>query len=207
MKGNDQHIRINVNESNKIYKCQTRYRQIRVTSKSSFILVVFLVLLTSCATEPPVPLRVNLPSNPTVSQVLQAPDNYVGTKVRWGGVINKITNLKSTTEIEIISRELDKQARPASGDKTYGRFIARIPGFLEPSIFSPNREITVVGTISGTMTQPIGDYEYTYPVVDVETYHLWEPRAEQQPYYYGNWMYDPWYWGYPWYPWWYPYPY
>jgi outer membrane lipoprotein len=180
----------------------------RINRKKAYIIIAFFVLLTSCASQPPQPLRVNLPSNPTVAQVLQAPDNYKGTRVRWGGVINKITNLKSETEIEVISRGLDKQARPKVEDITYGRFIARIRGFLEPSIFAANREITVVGTISGTVTRPIDEFEYTYPVVDVEAYHLWEPQPAPGTYYnYNWWMYDPWYWGYPWYPWRYPYPY
>ena len=188
MNGNDQRMKINV------------FR------KTNIILAGFLALLTSCASQPPLSLRVDLPSNPSVAQVAQLPDNYIGTKVRWGGVIQKISNLKFETELEIISRNLDTQARPKLEDNTYGRFLARIPGFLEPSIFSPNREITIIGTIKAMVTRPVGEFEYTYPVVDVEVHHLWEPRPAPETVE-NWWMYDPWYWGYPWYPWWYPYPY
>jgi len=177
----------------------------RTLEKLFTILAGFILLLSSCAT-PPVSLRVELPTNPTVAQVLQAPDNYKGTRVRWGGVIYKITNLKSETELEIVSRNLDKQARPKEEDYTYGRFLADIPGFLEPSIFAPNREITVVGVVTGTVSRSIDEFDYNYPVINVETFHLWEPRPTPQPYDYW-WRYDPWYWGYPWYPWYYPYPY
>jgi outer membrane lipoprotein len=198
MNGNDHYRNF---ASNRI-----KNRRNNVFGRAYILLAVFFTLLTSCATQPPVPLRVNLTSNPTVAQVLKAPDHNVGTKVRWGGVIHKITNLKTETELEIISRDLDKKARPRVQDNTYGRFLARIPGFLEPSVFAPNREITVVGTVTGTLKRPIGEFEYTYPVVDVKTYHLWDARPVQEGY--DNWwMYDPWYWGYPWYPWWYPYPY
>lgn len=175
-------------------------------SKTYIILAGFLLLLNSCAVQPPLPIRVNLPTNPTLAQVLQTPDTFKDTKVRWGGVIHKIVNLKSDTELEIISRDLDEQARPKVEDKTYGRFLANIHGFVEPSIFAPGREITVVGTVRGTVNRPIDEYEYNYPVVDVDSYQLWDQRSTQQGYDYWY-RYDPWYWGYPWYPWWYPYPY
>lgn len=165
-------------------------------------------LLTSfvsgCATQPPVPLRVDLPTNVSILQVIQAPDNYQGTEVRWGGVIEKITNLKNETELEVIGKTLDKSARPILDANSPGRFLVRVQGFLEPTEFAIDREVTVVGKLSGSETRPIGEFEYRYPIVTAESYHLWGERIEPA-YYYDPWFYDPWYWGYPRYPWWYYY--
>jgi outer membrane lipoprotein len=170
----------------------------------TFVAGLLIVFITGCATQPPVPLRVDLPSQPQLSQVVQSPDQYKGVTVRWGGVITNISNLKTYTQLEVVAKALDKSARPIVDDGSAGRFLVRVEGFLEPTEFTENREITVVGLISGSVKRPIGEFEYTYPVVDARTFYLWDERVEPQ-YYYDPWFYDPWYWGYPRYPWWYYY--
>ena len=170
------------------------------------VVASLLVLLAAgCASQPPAPIRVDLPTDLQIGQVLQAPDNYQGSKVRWGGVIANITNLKSETELEVVAKPLDKSARPVIDSKSSGRFLVRISGFLEPTEFTANREITVVGQVSGAEARPIGEFNYTYPLIQADSYHLWEGRVEPVYYYYDPWFYDPWYWGYPRYPWWYYY--
>ncbi|WP_455209929.1 Slp family lipoprotein [Kaarinaea lacus] len=166
---------------------------------------VLVLLVSACASQPPVSIRVDLPTDLQIARVVQAPDNYRGSKVRWGGVIENVTNLQSETELEVIGKPLDKSARPVMDSKSSGRFLVRVSGFLEPTEFAANREITVVGKVSDSETRPIGEFEYTYPIVQAESYHLWEERVEPKYYYYDPWFYDPWYWGYPRYPWWYYY--
>ena len=163
-----------------------------------------VVLFAGCATQPPASLRVEAPVTLRVVQVAQSPEIYQGKKVRWGGVIYKTINLKTETEIEVIAKELDKSARPKVDDQSAGRFMVRVHGFLEPSIYAPNREITVVGVVAGRTSGLIGEFEYQYPIIKAESYYLWEERPDQD-YYDRYWMYDPWYWGPPWYPWWYYY--
>lgn len=166
---------------------------------------VFVLLVGGCASQPPIPLRIDLPANPRISQVVQAPEKYQGVKVRWGGIIKNITNLKSETELEVIGKNLDKHARPIMDSKSTGRFLVRVKGFLEPTEFAVNRGITVVGVVSGSVTRPIGEFDYQYPLVQGEVYYLWEDNVEPMyyydPWYYSPWYYDPWYWGYPRYPW------
>lgn len=174
--------------------------------KKFTVIASFLSLLISgCASQPPAVIRVDLPTDLYISQVVQAPDSYRGSKVRWGGIIENITNLKSETELELVAKPLDKSARPITDSQSPGRFLVRIPGFLEPTEFAKNRELTIVGAVAGSETRQIGEFEYTYPMVQAESYHLWEERVEVQYYYYDPWFYDPWYWGYPRYPWWYYY--
>jgi outer membrane lipoprotein len=170
----------------------------------AFIAGLLIAFLTGCATQPPAPLRVDSLTQVQIPQVVQALENYQGALVRWGGVIENVKNLKSATELEVVGKSLDKSARPVIDGSSTGRFLVRIQGFLEPTEFTANREITIVGTVSGSVTRPIGDFEYTYPVIDGQSYKLWDERVEPK-YYYDPWFYDPWYWGYPRYPWWYYY--
>jgi len=60
--------------------------------------------------------------------------------------------------------------------------------------------VTVVGRIAGREERPIGDYRYSYPVIDSQDLRLWEKRMAA-PYYDDPW-YDrgPYLWRpYPWY--------
>ena len=90
-------------------------------------------------------------------------------------------------------------------DRSAGRFIAVIDGFLDPALYAEDREITVSGVVEDAVTRKIGDYDYTFPRVRVNNYLLWPPRPEYDPRTYPPpWYYDPWYPGYPYY---YPYRY
>src|SRR5581483_12094141 len=126
------------------------------------------------------------------------PDSYSGRHVRWGGTIAGVENGKAETRVEVVARELDRDGRPQPTNRSSGRFIARVEGFLDPAAYRKGREVTVAGTVDGSTTRKIGEYNYRYPVVKADTIYLWEPRVEPQryrdPYYY-----DP-FWG-PWGPW------
>ena len=54
------------------------------------------------------------------------------------------------------------------------------------------RELTVVGTLHGTLSQKVGDYDYTYPRVEADAVYLWPKRVPMQRYSPG--FYDP-FWG------------
>lgn len=112
-----------------------------------------------------------------VPDVQQTPRE--GVAVRWGGRLVSTSPGKDQTCFEIASAPLDGRARPKATDETFGRFLACAPGFYEPSVYTPGREVTVVGALAGTTTGKVGQYEYTYPRVDATTVHLWpERRAE-----------------------------
>ena len=175
--------------------------------KSLFITAI-VTLVTGCATQPPLPIRESIPIIPDIRQVQQNFSQYKGARVRWGGEIYSIKNLKSETQLEIISRPLDEEASPIAMDASGGRFLAIFKGFLEPSVFTQGRFITVIGNITAITKGNIGSYEYNFPVVVADTYYLW-PKARYiyypypYPRRYDPFYYDPWYPWYPWYPWWY----
>ena len=136
-----------------------------------------------------------------VVQVQAQPERHLGQRVRWGGTILAVINRERTTEIEVLARPLGRDGAPAFESSGQGRFIVEVTGFLDPAEYPKDRELTVVGVITGHQTRPVGDYPYVYPIVRAETRHLWPeqpPPAVYGPAYpwsgpwFGPW-YDPWY--------------
>lgn len=164
-------------------------------------------LLSACMT---MPAQLNLPVTPlSLGEVRAAkvPNNH--QVVRWGGVIAAVENHSSDTWIELVEQPLNEQGRPMMVDRSGGRFMVKIPGFVDPSIYAKGRELTVVGNLDGSFRATIGkDYHYDYPVVAATSHYLWPPRVERDtyyvepafpywgpyPYYGGPWGYDP-FWG------------
>lgn len=155
-------------------------------------------VLGGCATIPQ-PLQGNYATITSVN-AQQAPAN--GTQVRWGGEIIKTEPGQQATCFYILAKPLDSQARPTSNGNsdTQGRFVACHSGFYDPEVFTRGREITITGTLQGTMTSKVGDYDYAYPRVEANVVYLW-PKQQYYAGAYGPGWYDPFwgpYWGGPW---------
>lgn len=165
--------------------------------RSGMKVVVLLLLsigLAACASQVPLAIRAPLADVPDVQSARLAKAEMIGTRVRWGGVIALLENRQQDTWIEIVDRPLDSNGRPVDSDKSGGRFIARIPGFLDPATYARDRELTVTGLLAASITRAVGDYPYRYPVVAVDSYYLWAKPLPPAPVYY----YDP-FWQHPWY--------
>jgi outer membrane lipoprotein len=117
-----------------------------------------------------------------------------GTHVRWGGQIIKTEPEAQQTCFYLMSRPLDNQARPESGSAgdNQGRFVACRNGFYDPEVFTRGREVTVTGTLHGTVSEKVGDYDYAYPRVEADVVYLWPKRQAIVGYPPG--FYDP-FWG------------
>jgi outer membrane lipoprotein len=170
-----------------------------------------LALASGCATYQ-LPPEIRQPPAPDVSvgEVQATPARHVGQSVRWGGKILEVRNRQQVTEIEVLATVLGDNGVPSIDAAGLGRFIAEVPGFLDPAEFPRDRRITVAGRVTGAQTRRVGDYPYSYPVVAVTHYRIWAPPAPE-PYwhrypYYGPPFY-PWGWGYPWRPWYPRWPY
>ena len=169
-------------------------------------LSLICLLLASCASNVPAPIRESVPGDPGLATVRSDPATYVGTKVRWGGQIISVENNPNDTDVQIVGRRLERSGRPVSEDQSAGRFIARFAGFIDPAIYEANRELTVVGALIEPKRGKVGEREYTFPVVAVESDQLWSKRVPvapysypygPYPYFYDPWrgpFYDPWYW-------------
>lgn len=172
-----------------------------------YLLPLLLALLTGCASTLPPGIAEAPPGNPAPGEVRQAPDRFEGAQVRWGGTIAGVENQPDYTLVEVVARPLQDNGRPRDTDRTLGRFLARVPGFLDPVVYEPGRAFTVAGPVQGVTVRPVGDYPYRYPTVAAESYQLWEPLPERDPLdYYGPFWHDP-LWYSPWHRWYWPYPY
>lgn len=156
---------------------------------------LFSLLLAGCASNVPKSISEPLPG-PSAAEARVQPSAHIGAHVRWGGTIAKVENHATDTWMEVVERALGPDGRPRQEDRSGGRFLARIPGFLDPAVYANGRQITVSGVIAEPVTRLIGEFPYTFPAVQVEEHYLWPPLPERQAYPYSPW-YDPWY---PWRP-------
>ncbi|ADH84829.1 outer membrane lipoprotein Slp [Desulfurivibrio alkaliphilus AHT 2] len=164
--------------------------------------------LAGCATQVPAPIRQAPVLDPTPEEVRAAPLRFEEATIRWGGGIATVENRIDHALIHVVSRPLGRNGRPRDTDAGYGRFLARVPGFVDPEIFKPGRELTVSGRVAGIKHLAVGEFEYPYVLVDVEVKYLWpvhepvrdpyHPYPHYYPFHYDPWWYDPWY--DPWFP-------
>lgn len=144
-------------------------------------LLAWAVLAAGCAAPFSEELLRQSDRSVTVDMVLASPDAHRNALVTWGGVLLNTRPREKYTSLEVSERPLDSRSRPRDENLSRGRFMARYNGFLDPTVFSHGKDVTVVGRVTGTETGRIGDYEYTYPVVTIEEYHLWEVREDYGP--------------------------
>jgi len=158
-------------------------------------LLPLIMMLAACASHIPRPIREAPPGNVGVAQALAEPESLRNSRVRWGGAIASVENLKDETWIEIVEQPLSSDGQPLRTDQSGGRFLARVPGFVDPSVYALRRLITVAGQFESIVTRHIGEHPYRYPVMRVDSLYLWpqEPANIHYHYYYAPYWYDPWY--------------
>jgi outer membrane lipoprotein len=157
-----------------------------------------LSLVTGCAYPISQALRDEARPHLTFAMVLENPAAYTGSVVIWGGKIIGAASLVKGGEITLLELPLDRWGRPEDEEPSGGRFIARASTFLDPAVYGRGVEVTVAGKVIGKEVRPVGQTQYTYPVIMIKESRLWrkEPTYVYPPP-------DYWYWeGYP-----YPYPY
>ena len=141
-------------------------------------------------------------------QVKAAPDSYRGQSVVFGGEVLSARRLKEGTRIEILQLPFDRSGRlGVDRTQSQGRFIAMHREFLDPATLPPGTGVTVTGEITGAMTLPLDETEYTYPVIEARHIEALPPpqaaAVYRQPYPYPGYGY----WGPYGSPYWRPWPY
>ena len=131
-------------------------------------------------------------------QVKAAPDSYRGQSVVFAGEVLNARRLKDATRIEILQLPLDRSGRP-SGDRTQsqGRFLAMHREFLDPATLPPGTRVAVTGEVTGSLTLPLDETEYSYPVIEARHIEVMPPPEMaqlRQPYPYPYMAPGP-YWG------------
>jgi len=167
--------------------------------------LALLVTLAGCASTQEPESRQAL----TFLQVKAAPDSFKGQSTVFGGKVLTARRQKDSTKIEILQLPLDQSERPGYDlTQSQGRFIAQQREFLDPATLPPGTRITVTGIVSGSITLPLDETDYTYPVIDIKRVQVWagpeDVAHRTNPYYY---MGPGPYWGPYWSPYWRPWPY
>ncbi|HEX5545149.1 MAG TPA: Slp family lipoprotein [Nitrospira sp.] len=153
----------------------------RLFARVSFVSA--FVILTGCAlagdqTE-------TLPSGtPSISyeQIKAAPESYNGQPVTFGGKVLGARRLKEGTKIEILQLPLTGSFRPTVDlGKSQGRFVALQKEFLDPATIPPGTFVTVTGEMAGSVTLPLDETEYTYPLVRINNLRVWIEDDEESP--------------------------
>ena len=132
-----------------------------------------MLTLAACA-----PAPIYKPSSATVATapniVAQSPDRYANADVIWGGTVVQVSNFTDRSEVEIVAYPLDSSQRPKlDNNGGWGRFVAVMPGFVEPFNYPTGALITLAGRITGTRPGNVGQAAYVFPTVSVAQSHVW----------------------------------
>ncbi len=173
----------------------------RPPSSLSFIVsgLLLLILFSGCA---PISRELRAQADRTLSfeQVFKNPEAVKGKIMIWGGEIIETINQKDgTTLIVVLQRPLDWKEEPKI-QRSEGRFIILVGGYVDPYVFRMGRRITVAGEIVGRKTMRLGELDYPYPLLQSKQIYLWgEYYYSPYPYPYYPWGYYGYYgrWGYP----------
>jgi outer membrane lipoprotein len=141
----------------------------------------------------------------TFQQVKTAPYSVKGQTAVFGGKVLTARLLKDGTRIEILQLPLDRSTRPAYDlTQSQGRFMAFQREFLDPATLPPGTRVTVTGEVSGSITLPLDETDYAYPVIDIKQLRVWDrsddaaSRIRFYPYMVGPYWggYNPYFWPY-----------
>jgi len=138
---------------------------------------VVLAFVAACASSPdviPEPLKSQVDESVTFPQLAQAPESYTGKTVVLGGEVRRARRTREGTELEVLELPLDKSHRPAADRMaSRGRFVALDRAGHDPAAFPPGAPVTVVGEVTGAITQRVDEVEDRFPKLDVKHVHLW----------------------------------
>ncbi|HVX05419.1 MAG TPA: Slp family lipoprotein [Rhodanobacteraceae bacterium] len=154
----------------------------RALHRSAFRILLVLVLPAAIAACAPAPIYKTGPSgvNATPQQVATSPANFRNLQVVWGGSVISVHNLADHSEVEILAYPLDSSQRPRLKEPPIGRFIAVLPGFVEPMNYPPGSLVTLHGRLDGARSGEVGQAGYTYALVDSDAMHRWTPDEMRQ---------------------------
>lgn len=171
------------------------------------LLAVILAVAQGCTSLEQIDQDTTNSSQATYAQVKSAPESYNGQPVIFGGKVLAAKRLKEGTRIEILHLPLTSSSQPITDlSKSQGRFVALQKQFLDPATIPAGTFVTVTGEMAGSVTLPLDETEYTYPLLHVTNLRVWAENDDElsrirrpigpRPY-----------WGPYWSPFWQPWPY
>jgi outer membrane lipoprotein len=177
-----------------------------MSKQPALVIAALLLTLPGCASNDQEITGFGGTSQITFPQLKAAPESFKGQPVVFGGEVLAAKRMKDGTRIEILQLPLDGSGIPGFDlTQSQGRFVAMHREFLDPATIPRGTRLTVSGDAAGTVTLPLDETEYTYPVIEARRLQIW-PHYSGAHYaprpYYGPYPYGP-YGG----PYWRPWPY
>ncbi len=131
------------------------------------------------------------PQAPPFSQIKTAPDSFKGQTLVLGGQVLAARRMKDGTRIEVLQLPLNDSQQPTLDlMKSEGRFVAIQREFLDPATLPHGTFVTITGEVTGSITLPLDETDYSYPVIDIKNVRTWMPaqdsnqwRSRPYPYY------------------------
>lgn len=157
-----------------------------------FMTLSIAVMLTACASSSDTIDQAQAgPQTPPFTQIKTAPDSFKGQNLVLGGQVLTARRMKDGTRIEVLQLPLNEWQQPTVDlMQSQGRFVAIQREFLDPATLPHGTFITVTGEVMGSMTLPLDETNYSYPIVDIKSLHTWVPtqdsnqwRSRPYPYY------------------------
>lgn len=152
--------------------------------------LALVAILAGCASGTVVPASLEAQLDKTLSfpQLRDSPDSYRGHLLVLGGEVLSAKRLKEGTRIEVLEIPLDRSLQPATDRMlSQGRFFAFQKDFLDPATLPPGTRVTLVGEVTGAVTDKLDETDYTYPMVQIKWLKVWartEPFSHVPYYYY-----------------------
>jgi outer membrane lipoprotein len=101
------------------------------------------------------------------------PKAYVGRVVLLSGTIVETTNFATFTRLILLQYPLGRGDQPRTDQPSGGRFLLRVPGYIETEVYQPGRAVSVIAEVEGQEALALGETTYTYPVLVPKELHLW----------------------------------
>lgn len=125
----------------------------------------------------------------TFGEVISNPERYKGQMIILSGIVIETENTREGTLLKVLQCPAGFRGKPRNADETGGRFLALDSRYLDADVFAKGRSVTIAGEIQGKRALPLGEIEYTYPLISVKEIYLWplEKRYPDRHYYYDYW--------------------
>lgn len=148
-----------------------------------FLSFLIVLLLSSCAHVISQELREQTDKELTAEMLFKNPEAHKGKTVILGGIVISTRNSDQGTQIEVLQTPLDSRGRPKDTDFSYGRFIIFSKEYLDRAVFSKGKAVTVGGRVFGKTTRPLGEIQYTYPLIYAKEIHLFGQESTSPLYF------------------------
>jgi outer membrane lipoprotein len=142
------------------------------------LILALVFFMSGCAHVISQQLREQADKELTAEMLFKNPEAYKGKVVILGGIIVSTHNREKGTYVEVLQTPLDNRGRPEDTDFSYGRFIFVYDEYLDSAIFLKGKSITVGGKVIGKTTRPLGEIEYTYPLIYAREVHLFGQKSD-----------------------------